>query len=79
MKEMVILMTSKRVFLILDLDTGRMDGWYAMQQDAAWAAENRRAKTDHRWIVVELSDALGHSIRLNKNLCNIGDLIQDVR
>lgn len=71
-------MTSKW-FLILDLDTGRMDGWYKFQQDAAWAAEQRRLKTDGRWIVVELSDKLGHQVRLNRELCNVDDLVLDLR
>lgn len=66
-------------FLILDLDTGRMDGWYKFQQDATWAAEQRRLKTCGRWIVVELSDKLGHHVRLNRELCNVDDLVQDLR
>jgi len=72
-------MTSGRSFLVLDLDSGRMDGWYNSQQDAAWAAEQRRVKTDTRWIVLELSDALKHSTRLNRDLCSITDLIENLR
>ena len=72
-------MATSKGFLVLDLDTGRMDGWYRFQQDAAWAAEQRRIKTDHRWVVMELSDSLGHLTSLNPELCQLADLVQDVR
>jgi hypothetical protein len=72
-------MTSNRSFLILDLDTGRMDGWYKAEQDAAWAAEQRRAKVGGRWIVTELSTPLGHKTTLNPMLTSISDLEMDLR
>jgi hypothetical protein len=72
-------MATSKGFLVLDLDTGRMDGWYRFHQDAAWAAEQRRIKTDHRWVVMQLSDSLGHRTNLNQDLCQLADLVQDVR
>ena len=66
-------------FLILDLDTGRMDGWYRFQQDACWAAENRRQRVGGRWIVVELSDKMKNETRLDPALSSIADMEADLR
>ena len=38
----------KRKFLIADLDTGRITGWYNFEQDAAWDCEQRRKATGGR-------------------------------
>jgi hypothetical protein len=77
-KETGSIMTS-RIFLIVDLDTGRMDGWYGFQQDACWAAEKRRLSVGGRWIVVELSDACKHNTRLNPALTQTADMEMDLR
>jgi len=66
-------------FLIVDLDTGRMDGWYALQQDACWAAEQRRVTVGGRWIVLELSDACKHKTSLNPALTQTADMEMDLR
>ena len=79
MEDMTTSDRSLRNFLILDLDTGRMDGWYDTQQNAAWCCETRRAKVGGRWIVLELSTPLGHPIRLTPELCNIRDLEMDLK
>jgi hypothetical protein len=71
-------MTSN-AFLILDLDTGRMDGWYRFQQDACWAAETRRQRVGGRWIVVQLSDKMSNDTRLEPALTSIVDMELDLR
>ena len=71
--------SASNAFLILDLDTGRMDGWYRFQQDACWAAENRLQRVGGRWIVVELSDKMKNDTRLDPALSSIADMEADLR
>ena len=71
--------SASNAFLILDLDTGRMDGWYRFQQDACWAAENRRQRVGGRWIVVELSAKMKNDTRLDPALSSIADMEADLK
>jgi hypothetical protein len=66
-------------FLVVDLDTGRMDGWYRFQQDAFWAAEIRRQRVGGRWIVVQLSDKMSNDTQLEPALTSIADMELDLR
>jgi hypothetical protein len=66
-------------YLVLDLDTGRMDGWYRFKQDACWAANKRQLKVGGRWIVFELADLMGQSTRLEPALTQIADMETDLR
>lgn len=75
---MEISMTSN-AFLIVDLDTGRMDGWYRFQQDACWVAETRRQRVGGRWIVVQLSDKMGNNTKLEPALTSVKDMELDLR
>jgi len=50
-----------------------------LQQDACWAAEQRRVTVGGRWIVVELSDACKHKTRLNPALTQTADMEMDLR
>ncbi len=72
-------MTTSKQFLILDLNTGRMDGWYGSTASAEYCCETRRKKVGGRWIVVELVNDNGHKIALTPELCNIRDLEMDLR
>jgi hypothetical protein len=66
-------------YLVLDLDTGRMDGWYGSQESAEWCCETRKKRVGGRWIVVRLASDQGEQIRLTPELTRLDDMELDLR
>jgi hypothetical protein len=66
-------------YLVLDLDTGRMDGWYGLQKSAEWCCETRKKRAGGRWIVVQLASDQGEQIRLTPELTRLDDMELDLR
>jgi hypothetical protein len=66
-------------YLVLDLDTGRMDGWYGSQKPAEWCCETRKKRVGGRWIVVQLASDQGEQIRLTPELTRLDDMEMDLR
>jgi hypothetical protein len=66
-------------YLVLDLDTGRMDGWYASQKSAEWCCETRKKRVGGRWVVVCLASDRGEQIRLTPELTRLDDMEMDLR
>jgi len=66
-------------YLVLDLDTGRMDGWYGSQKSAEWCCETRKKRVGGRWIVVRLASDQGEQIRLTPELTRLDDMELDLR
>jgi len=66
-------------YLVLDLDTGRMDGWYGSQKSPEWCCETRKKRVGGRWIVVCLASDQGEQIRLTPGLTRLDDMELDLR
>jgi hypothetical protein len=66
-------------FLVLELDTGRMDGWYNSQKSAEWCCETRKRRVGGRWVVVKLASAMGETLGLTAELTRLDDMEMDLR
>ena len=66
-------------YLVIDLDTGRMDGWYGSQKFAEWCCETRKKRVGGRWVVVCLASDQGERIGLTPELTRLDDMEMDLR